>query len=75
MPTRQIEVTDWHLEQLGPAELRPARVPDVPVAIARAEGSRFWDVDGGRGLISRHARRAHDLAPALRAQYPDYFVE
>jgi GNAT superfamily N-acetyltransferase len=37
MPTRQIEVTDWHLEQLGPADLRPARVPDVPVAIARAE--------------------------------------
>lgn len=33
------------------------------------------DVDGGRRLISRHARRAHDLAPALRAQYPDYFVE
>ncbi|HZX08166.1 GntR family transcriptional regulator [Kribbella sp.] len=33
------------------------------------------DVAGGRGLISRHARRAHDLAPALQAQYPDYFVE
>ncbi|WP_307863553.1 GntR family transcriptional regulator [Kribbella aluminosa] len=33
------------------------------------------DVDGGRVLVSRHARRAHDLAPALQAQYPDYFVE
>jgi DNA-binding GntR family transcriptional regulator len=33
------------------------------------------DIAGGRALISRHARRAHDLAPALRSQYPDYFAE
>ncbi|MBW8481088.1 GNAT family N-acetyltransferase [Actinomadura parmotrematis] len=37
MPTRRAEVTTWHLEQNSPADLRPAREPDAPVRIERAE--------------------------------------
>ncbi|MER6945987.1 GntR family transcriptional regulator [Nonomuraea sp. NPDC000554] len=33
------------------------------------------DVPAGRALISRHARRALELGPALRAKYPDYFTD
>ncbi|WP_201784472.1 GntR family transcriptional regulator [Nonomuraea pusilla] len=33
------------------------------------------DLPAGRSLISRHARRALDLGPSLRAQYPDYFTD
>ncbi|MFB7109484.1 GntR family transcriptional regulator [Streptomyces sp. NPDC093064] len=33
------------------------------------------DVQAGRVLISRHARRALERGPVLRAQYPDYFTE
>lgn len=33
------------------------------------------DLAAGRALISRHARRALERGPALRAQYPDYFTE
>lgn len=33
------------------------------------------DIAGGRSLISRHARRALERVPVLRAQYPDYFTE
>lgn len=34
---RQVEVTQWRLEQCDPGELRPARVPDEPVEVVRAE--------------------------------------
>ncbi|MFD0687109.1 GNAT family N-acetyltransferase [Actinomadura fibrosa] len=37
MPTRQTEVTHWYLEQLSPAELRPAKAPDIRFDIVRAE--------------------------------------
>ncbi|TDD69982.1 GNAT family N-acetyltransferase [Actinomadura rubrisoli] len=37
MPTRQIEVTTWYLEQLSSDELRPARAPEVQFDIVRAE--------------------------------------
>lgn len=37
MPTRQLEMTQWYLEQLSPAELRPGREPREPVEIMRAE--------------------------------------
>ncbi|GAA4237324.1 DNA-binding GntR family transcriptional regulator [Streptosporangium album] len=33
------------------------------------------DLSAGRSLISRHARRALELGPTLRAKYPDYFTE
>ncbi|MFI5894161.1 GntR family transcriptional regulator [Actinoplanes sp. NPDC051513] len=33
------------------------------------------DVPSGRALISRHARRAMELAPSLREKFPDYFTE
>ncbi|MEV1175496.1 GntR family transcriptional regulator [Nonomuraea sp. NPDC049784] len=33
------------------------------------------DVPAGRALISRHARRAKDLAPSLHARFPDYFTD
>lgn len=33
------------------------------------------DATAGRALISRHARRALERGPALRAQYPGYFTE
>ncbi|GAA5187614.1 GntR family transcriptional regulator [Rugosimonospora acidiphila] len=33
------------------------------------------DAVAGRALISRHARRAIELAPSLRAKYPDYFTD
>ncbi|GIH18609.1 GntR family transcriptional regulator [Rugosimonospora africana] len=33
------------------------------------------DIAAGRTLISRHARRAIELAPSLRARYPDYFTD
>jgi DNA-binding GntR family transcriptional regulator len=33
------------------------------------------DVSAGRDLIRRHARRALELGPALRAKFPDYFTE
>ena len=32
-----VPVTRWHLEMRSPAQLRPARVPDPPPAIVRAE--------------------------------------
>lgn len=37
MPTRRLDVTTWYLEQRDPSDLKPARVPSVPVTIARAE--------------------------------------
>lgn len=37
MPTRQIDVTTWYLEQRERSEQRSAREPDVSVEIARAE--------------------------------------
>ncbi|GAA2580111.1 GNAT family N-acetyltransferase [Actinomadura fulvescens] len=37
MPTRQMDVTTWYLEQCAPDELRPARVPETPLEIVRAE--------------------------------------
>ncbi|WP_435175230.1 GntR family transcriptional regulator [Actinacidiphila sp. bgisy145] len=33
------------------------------------------DAEGGRRLISRHARRALERVPKLCAQYPDYFAD
>ncbi|WSY48411.1 FCD domain-containing protein (plasmid) [Embleya sp. NBC_00888] len=33
------------------------------------------DTSGGRARIRRHARRALDHGPQLRAQYPEYFSE
>ncbi|MFL4909015.1 GntR family transcriptional regulator [Streptomyces sp. MMS24-I2-30] len=33
------------------------------------------DVSAGRALISRHARRALERGPGLRAEYPGYFTE
>jgi len=33
------------------------------------------DVTAGRTLISRHARRAMELAPSLRDKYPEYFTD
>ncbi|MEU5879709.1 GNAT family N-acetyltransferase [Spirillospora sp. NPDC047279] len=37
MPSRQMDVTTWYLEQTAPDELRPGRVPDSPLEIVRAE--------------------------------------
>ncbi|MFF4619025.1 GntR family transcriptional regulator [Nonomuraea jabiensis] len=33
------------------------------------------DLPTGRALISRHARRALELGPSLRAEHPDYFTD